>query len=423
MSQPATAEQPRGSAPSRPRRLSIVVPALDEEEAVGATLERCVAARAHIIESSPVSEVEVVLVNDGSSDHTEQIALGFDEVTVLGFDANQGYGAAIRCGFEHSTGDLLGFIDADGTCDPLFFAELCSELETAQADIALGARLGKDSEMPLVRTIGNTMFAWLLGMLSKTSVSDIASGMRVIRRDALQHLDPLPDGLHYTPAMTARALLDDKLSIVEVPMSYSERIGGSKLSVVKDGFRFLGSVIRAAVCFRPSRPLQLTALMFGLLAVLIGFSPVLMWFTDGRIEEWMVYRILMSSLLASVAGLLMCAAVISEILAAAAHRRELAKQGMTGLLVRLSRPLPRWTAVTLLVGLGVVIVWPGIITYVTRGEVTMHWSRPVLASLLVMLAAMVVITGFFTTMAEQIRVVRSGTPPVSVPDRVRRAQG
>ena len=63
--------------------------------------------------------------------------------------------------------------------------------------------------MPLIRTIGNTIFAMLLGVLSRQSVVDTASGMRVIRRSALRDLYPLPDGLHFTPAMSARVLLQD----------------------------------------------------------------------------------------------------------------------------------------------------------------------------------------------------------------------
>ena len=68
-----------------------------------------------------------------------------------------------------------------------------------------------DSEIPLIRTIGNLIFAQLLGALSQRPVADTASGMRVIRRSALGDLYPLPDGLHFTPAMSARAILSRML--------------------------------------------------------------------------------------------------------------------------------------------------------------------------------------------------------------------
>ena len=107
--------------------------------------------------------------------------------------------------------------------------------------------MGRGSEMPLVRTSATASSPGSWARSSKRVVKDTASGMRVIRRDALENLYPLPDGLHFTPAMSARALLEDKLRLVEVPMPYAERVGRSKLSVVKDGIRFLTVILRAAV--------------------------------------------------------------------------------------------------------------------------------------------------------------------------------
>ena len=220
-----------------PHVLTIVIPALNEEDAIGDTIRRCLEARRHIIGSSPVDEVEVIVVSDGSTDRTEEIAKSFEEVQVLVFEQNRGYGAAIKCGWQHGRGDLLAFLDGDGTCDPAFFADLCAALEEQGADLVLASRMGSDSEMPMIRTIGNTIFAWLLGVLSKQSVEDTASGMRVVRRACLGDLYPLPDGLHFTPAMSARVLIGDPLKLVELPMPYAERTGESKLSVLRDESR------------------------------------------------------------------------------------------------------------------------------------------------------------------------------------------
>ena len=77
-----------------PHVLTIVIPALNEEEAIGDTIRRCLDARSHIIESSTVREVEIIVVSDGSTDRTEEIARSFDDVTVLVFETNRGYGAA-----------------------------------------------------------------------------------------------------------------------------------------------------------------------------------------------------------------------------------------------------------------------------------------------------------------------------------------
>lgn len=177
-------------------------------------------------------------MSDGSTDRTESIACGFPEVAVLAFARNRGYGAAIKAGFEHARGDLLAFMDADGTCDPRVFASLCQVLDREKADVVLGSRMGPESSMPRIRSIGNTLFAWILGILSRRAIQDTASGMRVIRRSALRLLYPLPDGMHFTPAISARVLLEDELRLAEVPMAYAERRGESKLSVTRDGVRF-----------------------------------------------------------------------------------------------------------------------------------------------------------------------------------------
>ena len=161
-------------------KLTVVIPAYNEEEAIGSIIERTLAARDHIIAQSPVQEVEVIVVSDGSTDRTAQIAAGYDEVELIEFEHNRGYGAAIKRGFEEGTGELLGFLDADGTCDPRFFADLSSAVIGADASVALGSRMGPGSKMPPIRRLGNRVYALMLSFLSDRPVTDTASGMRVI---------------------------------------------------------------------------------------------------------------------------------------------------------------------------------------------------------------------------------------------------
>ncbi|MEK9144964.1 MAG: glycosyltransferase family 2 protein [Elusimicrobiota bacterium] len=113
--------------------LSIVIPALNEEEALPSTLARTLAA-AKALRASSGMEVEVLLVDDGSQDGTAQIARSFEGVRVLSHGINRGYGAAIKTGFSAAKGEWLGFLDADGTCDPLSFTGLIKELRRQRAD-------------------------------------------------------------------------------------------------------------------------------------------------------------------------------------------------------------------------------------------------------------------------------------------------
>ncbi|MEZ6082847.1 MAG: glycosyltransferase family 2 protein [Phycisphaerae bacterium] len=293
-------------------RLTIVIPALNEEQAIASIIERTLAAREHIVSHSPVTGVDVVVVSDGSTDGTVDIARSYEDINLIVFEKNQGYGAAIKRGFSVNESELVGFLDADGTCDPRFFAELCSDLCNQNAAIALGSRLGPNSEMPPIRRLGNRIYATILSVLTNRLVHDTASGMRVIRREALDELYPLPDGLNFTPAMSARALLDERLPIVERPMSYKERVGESKLSVVRDGVRFLQTIIDMTLFVKPARVFLSIAIVCGLITVFFAAHPIEMWLTQRRLEESMIYRLLFCSFLGSLGVLSLSALIIAQ---------------------------------------------------------------------------------------------------------------
>ena len=104
-------------------KLSIIIPAYNEENAIAEIIERCLRERENIVRETPVEEVEIIVVNDGSSDKTAEIAKQFKEISLINFAKNRGYGAAIKSGFEKAEGDIVSFLDADGTCDPNILLE------------------------------------------------------------------------------------------------------------------------------------------------------------------------------------------------------------------------------------------------------------------------------------------------------------
>ena len=256
-------------------RLALVIPALNEEQAIGDTLRRTLASRETVLAQTPVTEMTIVFVNDGSTDGTQSIVdqPEFNEVVKVRFEKNRGYGAAIKAGWQATDADLVGFMDADGTCDPDFCVKLLNRLFESEADVVLAGRLNPESEMPLIRKIGNILFARLLGLVSGKDLTDSASGFRIVKRSSLKLMSPLPDGLHFTPAMSCICLLDPRLHIEEVPMPYKERIGRSKLSVVKDGLRFLYIILFSACCYAPIKTLTGASVL-----VAAGWS-ALVWLT------------------------------------------------------------------------------------------------------------------------------------------------
>lgn len=133
---------------------------------------------------------------------------------------------------------------------------------------------GSESRMPATRWIGNKLFAGLLSLVGNARVTDSASGMRILRKDILRHLYPLPDGLHFTPAMSTRAL-HEQIKMIEVPIPYEERVGRSKLSVLRDGGRFFHIIMWTALSYNPVRILGMLGLGNLALAGLIGIALVI----------------------------------------------------------------------------------------------------------------------------------------------------
>ena len=373
-------------------KLSIVVPALDEEQSVAAIVERCLEAKPRLIEACGLSDVEIVVVSDGSTDRTAEIARRYEpRIRVIVFERNRGYGAAIQEGWRVAGGDLLAFLDADGTCDPLHFEPMCRKAMEG-TDVVLGNRLHEESRMPFVRRLGNRLFALLLGYLSSERVGDTASGMRVVRREALRFLLPLPDGLHFTPAMSAVCLVHEDLTIAEVPMPYREREGRSKLRLFRDGLRFLGSILTAALIFRPRRlTLPLLAVLLAACLVL-AWAPVTMYARERRIEESHVHQLLLVTVLGALGAMLFCATYVAEHVTAAGHLRlDRYEQGSDRLV---SRRVFR----ALLAGAGlfcagtVAFAGPGLWDYVATGRTGVHWSRFVLAILATLIFAQLAVT-------------------------------
>ena len=248
--------------------LSVVIPALNEENGIADIMQRVLSVAPQLAVAG-VERLELIVVDDGSRDRTAEIVSATPGATLVQHPVNRGYGAALKTGFRAAQGDLLAFLDADGTYPPEYFPQLCQTLLVGGYDIVVGSRMaGEKSEMPLTRRIGNTIFAGMISLLSRQRITDSTSGMRVFRRETLEKLYPLPDGLNFTPIMSTRALHED-VRMTEVAIPYSERVGRSKLSVVRDGTRYVQTITWTALNYNPVRVLGgLALLLLGLAAVI-----------------------------------------------------------------------------------------------------------------------------------------------------------
>jgi glycosyltransferase involved in cell wall biosynthesis len=367
---------PERLAGKRKLKLLIAIPALNEEDSIESIIVRSLKARETIIARSPVTDVDITVVSDGSTDRTVEIARQYaDRIHLIVFERNRGYGAAIKEAWEQSDAELLGFLDADGTCDPVFFSDLSNAVVGQDADVALGCRMTRESRMPAIRRIGNRLFASMLTILSSSGVRDTASGMRVIRRDSLGKLLPLPDGLHFTPAMSARAMLSKAVKIIEIDMPYYEREGESKLRPGRDGLRFLRAILDASFLYRPARPLALIGLFWFALATALMITPIVHYVQHREVEEWMIYRFVVSHLAGTLAWLLFGASYLTQNMVRVALPVELATHGPQGMLKTLFSGRVVAIAAPLLLVMGGLLVLPSFLELVRTGATYEHWSR------------------------------------------------
>jgi glycosyltransferase involved in cell wall biosynthesis len=253
--------------------LSIVIPAYNEESGIQDIIERVLSTSSDLA-AVDVRLLELIVVDDCSRDLTAQITSGLaekcEQLRLIRHSKNKGYGGALKTGFSQARGDLIGFLDADGTYPPEYFPQLCTAAMNGK-DLVVGSRMaGASSEMPVTRRIGNLFFASLLSLLGRQHITDSASGMRVFKRSVLEKIYPLPDGLNLTPVMSTRAI-HEGIQMAEVPIPYSERVGRSKLSVVRDGSIFLQSMVWTVMSYNPVRVFGIIGLIgVGLAAFLVG---------------------------------------------------------------------------------------------------------------------------------------------------------
>lgn len=401
-------------------KLLIVIPAFNEERSIEAIIQRSLDARTHIIRNSPATEVEIRVVSDGSTDRTVELARQYaDQIELIIFEQNRGYGAAIKEAWKDTDADLLGFLDADGTCDPRFFADLCNALVKADAGLAVGCRLNKNTQMPVIRQVGNLIFAGILTIAARRRVRDSASGMRVLRHEEYGKLLPLPNGLHFTPAMTARALLGagGGTKLVEVDMPYYEREGTSKLKVLRDGVRFLHVIFDAIFLYHPARPFAAVASACLLVAIALMTKPVIHYWNTRTVEEWMLYRFILGHLAATAAFLTFSVAILARRVVQITIGGETGSRAENDWINKVFLGRFYWLLPVSSLVCGAALAVPNLFAHVTTGVRYEHWSRFIAMSLFFLLA---IILSSARVVAYFLDLVRQQLAYLDSPARVER---
>jgi glycosyltransferase involved in cell wall biosynthesis len=252
-------------------RTSLIIPAYNEEK--GLPL---------VIEEYADKVDEIIVVDDGSSDRTFEVAKRY-EVQVYKHETNRGKVAALRTGVEHATGDVIIFTDADYTYPARYVPEFISAIEKG-ADLVLGSRLRIVQNMPLLNRIGNHIFSFFAAYISCMHITDSQTGYRAFRREMFEKLNVVAKSLEFETKMTVRAA---KLGykIVEVPIEYRERVGKSKLRPIRDGFKMLVALLSVAFSETSllAKMIMLPALIFIFVGLVTGLTAIYEQFALGGV--------------------------------------------------------------------------------------------------------------------------------------------
>lgn len=230
---------------------SVVVPCYNERDGIGET----VATLANDLQSS--DEYEVIIVNDGSSDGTEKIlediAQEYPQVRIITHNINRGYGAALKTGIRSANSDLIVITDADGTYPNERIPELVGIAQEKQLDMVVGSRTGKNVTYSKIRKIPKIFLKAYASWIARQNIPDINSGLRVMKKEVVQKfMSILPDSFSFTTTITV-AMLTNNFAVHYEPISYTHRIGNSKIRPIRDTLLFFQLILRTGMYFAPLR--------------------------------------------------------------------------------------------------------------------------------------------------------------------------
>ena len=224
------------------RGVSVIIPVYNEEEAVKKVI-RAINDGLTLLNQS----YEVIVVNDGSTDNTAA-ELSKSGVIILNHDLNRGYGASLKTGARAATRDYVLFCDGDGQHSVEDVRRLINECDGY--DLVVGARKS-DSHQSFLRRPGKFIMSKYAEFLTRTKISDLNSGLRIFKRDALmRYLHLMPDGFSFSTTSTFTMIKSNR-KYKYVPITVQKRIGKSSVRQFKHGPQALMLMLRLAVLFEP----------------------------------------------------------------------------------------------------------------------------------------------------------------------------
>jgi len=251
--------------------VSIVIPIYNEIEMLDSIVRKLIEAA-----RDQRRTFELILVDDGSSDGSKAVCMALrnefpDLIHVVTHIRNRGYGASLRSGSAIASGDILVFMDADGQHQAAEISKLLDQIPPY--DMVIGTR-GPSFASGGARSAANWYFNRFASWLSKTSIVDITSGFRAMRRKALEHFLPLfPEG--FSASVTSTLLfLKAGYNVLFIPVEVHPREHGrSKINPFQDAIRFITIILRMIMLYDPLRiffPVSFLFVLLGIAAWILG---------------------------------------------------------------------------------------------------------------------------------------------------------
>jgi len=245
------------SLSEQPVEVSVVIPAFNEEEAIGEDLTEVREA----LEGFGVP-FEIIVVDDGSGDRTGQIARERGARVVTHF-SNRGVGAARKTGVLAARGEIVVMIDADNSYPADRIPALLEYMN--RCDMVVGDRSIEAGTSPVLRRFAKRLIRLLASYLTRKKIYDLNSGLRAFRKEtAIRYFNILPEGHSWVSTITI-AYLASGLTVKYTPVDYYKRTGTSTFHPIADTASFVGLVFRTVMFFKPLRFfLPMVVALFGL---------------------------------------------------------------------------------------------------------------------------------------------------------------
>jgi glycosyltransferase involved in cell wall biosynthesis len=248
--------------------ISVVIPAFNEAEAIADTVDTVRA----VLTAAGEKDFEVVVVDDGSSDRTGEIAAAHGAKVVRKLQ-NLGYGNSLKMGIVAASHDTIVITDADGTYPIDRIPALLAKFREGY-HMVVGARTGPHYRESLVKSPLRLMLKWLVEFTAGRRIPDINSGLRVFSRaEAIPFFAHLSEGFSFTTSITLGYML--RMKYVEyLPIDYHKRVGKTKVRLVRDSLRTIQFIVQAILYYNPMKIfLVLSGLsaLIGVLGVSVGF--------------------------------------------------------------------------------------------------------------------------------------------------------